>query len=64
MKKNNSKKIVKVHDWRGELKRVELACGHFVERAVRSDRPFPKSGKLTCDRCAYAERETNEACPE
>ena len=51
MAKSNSKKIVKVHDWRGELKRVELECGHLVERSICADRPLPKSNKLSCGSC-------------
>lgn len=64
MKKNNSRKIVKVHEHRGDLKRIELDCGHFVERSVWSGRPLPKSGRLACGSCAHAEQETNEMCLE
>jgi len=61
MKNNYSRKIVEVHEWRGDLKRVELQCGHFVERAVWSGRPLPKSNRLACDSC---KRASEESCPE
>lgn len=51
MAKSNSKKIVKVHDWSGTLKRIELECGHTIERSVHEGRPLPKSNKLTCGEC-------------
>lgn len=57
---NYSKKIVKVHEYKGDLKMVELSCGHRVERSVWSGRPLPKSGKLTCHHCADAARNRND----
>jgi hypothetical protein len=44
-----SKKIVAIHPWRGDLVRVELSCGHFVEK---SRSRIPKSNKLACADCA------------
>lgn len=63
MKKNNRRKIVKIHEYRGDLKKVELDCGHFVERAVWSGRSLPKSNKLACDRCAHAEQKNERIVP-
>lgn len=52
MAKSSSKKIVKVREWRGTLKRIELECGHWVERAIYDGKPLPKSNRLSCDRCS------------
>lgn len=51
------KKIVHVHAWKGDLKRVELACGHIVERLIWQHRPLPKDRKLACDICTQMAKE-------
>lgn len=51
------KKIVHVHAWKGDLKRVELACGHIVERSVSQHRPLPKDRMLGCDTCVQMAKE-------
>jgi hypothetical protein len=49
MPNSPSKKIVAIHPWRGDLVRVELACGHFIEK---SKALIPKSNRLACENCA------------
>ncbi len=63
MAKTNSKKIVKVHEWRGTLKKVELECGHLVERQVYEGCPLPKTNKLSCDECNVVSIRANVLSP-